>query len=65
MEANVPAPLSLAERVAAVINSPGSLTHYVWDSAESQRSWELNNVAISFMYQNELQKAVVPILGNS
>ena len=48
MEANVPAPLPLAERVAAVINSPGSLTHYVWDSAESQRSWELNNVAISF-----------------
>ena len=48
MEASVPAPLSLAERVAAIINSPGSLTNYVWDSAENLRSWELNDVAISF-----------------
>lgn len=48
MEANAPPPLTLAERVAAAINSPGTVTNYAWDSSENLRSWGLNDVAIGF-----------------
>ena len=48
MESRGAAPLTLAERVTASINAPGSLTDYSWDSSENLNSWGLNEVVLRF-----------------
>lgn len=48
MESHGAAPLTLAERVTASINAPGSLTDYSWDSSENLCSWGLNEVVLRF-----------------
>ena len=48
MESHGAAPLTLAERVTASINAPGSLTNYSWDSSENLCSWGLNEVVLRF-----------------
>ena len=37
---------TLAERVATLVTSSGSVTDYVWDTSEALRSWGLDEVVL-------------------
>ena len=37
---------TLAEQLAALVTSPGTVTDYVWDTSEALHSWGLNEVVL-------------------
>ena len=38
---------TLAERVATLVTSPGTVTNYMWDTPEALRSWGLSDIVLS------------------